>query len=162
LDLIVTYVSLLILLSKVEDRKIVLGLFNIAHEMIHSKEATSFPRLGQLIMDFDTNPMKKLIEDFVPHSKLVYAALQSLTNVYKFRNSTSNDLRHNLIFNFTCQYNLATQPSFRENIYLDCLSFEQIERWICCKFDRLKYEFNSFLVSLFLSVFFYKLLVHYV
>lgn len=33
LDLIATYVSLMVLLSKVEDRKHVLGLYTIAHEM---------------------------------------------------------------------------------------------------------------------------------
>ena len=37
LDLITTYVSLLILLSRVEDRKAVLGLFNAAYEIIHGQ-----------------------------------------------------------------------------------------------------------------------------
>jgi NCK-associated protein 1 len=69
LDLIVTYVSLLILLSKVDDRKTVLGLFTIAHEMVNGQADASFPRLGQMIIDYE-NPMKKLIEDFTPHSKV--------------------------------------------------------------------------------------------
>jgi len=33
LDLVVTYVSIMILLSRVEDRKAVLGLFNFAFEL---------------------------------------------------------------------------------------------------------------------------------
>ena len=37
LDLIVTYVSIMILLSRVEDRKAVLGLFNFAYELLHGK-----------------------------------------------------------------------------------------------------------------------------
>lgn len=37
LDLIATYVSLMILLSKVDDRKTVLGLYTIAHEMVHGQ-----------------------------------------------------------------------------------------------------------------------------
>ena len=41
LDLIVTYVSVLVLLSRVEDRKAVLGLFNFAHELMHSKAYVS-------------------------------------------------------------------------------------------------------------------------
>jgi NCK-associated protein 1 len=36
LDLVSTYVSLMILLSRVEDRKAVLGLFNAAHELTHN------------------------------------------------------------------------------------------------------------------------------
>lgn len=37
LDLVVTYVSLMVLLSRVEDRKAVLGLFNTAYEMVNGK-----------------------------------------------------------------------------------------------------------------------------
>jgi NCK-associated protein 1 len=37
LELISTYASLMILLSKVDDRKIVLGLYTIAHEMINGQ-----------------------------------------------------------------------------------------------------------------------------
>lgn len=37
LDLVTTYVALMILLSRVEDRKAVLGLFNAAHEMVHNQ-----------------------------------------------------------------------------------------------------------------------------
>ena len=41
LDLIVTYVSIMILLSRVEDRKAVLGLFNFAYELLHGKAYVS-------------------------------------------------------------------------------------------------------------------------
>ena len=37
LDLIVTYMSIMILLARVEDRKAVLGLFNFAYEVMHGK-----------------------------------------------------------------------------------------------------------------------------
>lgn len=37
LDLVATYVSLMVLLSRVEDRKAVLGLFNAAYEVVHGK-----------------------------------------------------------------------------------------------------------------------------
>jgi len=37
LELVVTYVTLMVLLSRVEDRKAVLGLFNAAHEMVHNQ-----------------------------------------------------------------------------------------------------------------------------
>lgn len=41
LDIVTTYVSLMVLLSRVEDRKAVLGLFNAAHEMVHSNRYDS-------------------------------------------------------------------------------------------------------------------------
>ena len=31
----------------------------------------SFPRLGQMILDYD-HPMKKMSEEFVPHSRVIY------------------------------------------------------------------------------------------
>ncbi len=40
LNVVTIYVRLMILLSRVEDRKAVLGLFNAAHEMIHGQVGT--------------------------------------------------------------------------------------------------------------------------
>lgn len=84
LDLVVTYVSLMIMLSKIEDRKIVLGLFNAVHEIMNSTHEQSFPRLSQMIIDYE-NPMKKLSEEFVPHSKLLLPALLSLHHFFIMR-----------------------------------------------------------------------------
>ena len=60
-----------------DDRKAVLGLFNHAHEMMHGSGDPAFPRLGQMIVDYDP-PLKKMCEEFVPHAKLVVQALLSL------------------------------------------------------------------------------------
>jgi len=129
LDLISTYVSLMILLSKVDDRKTVLGLYTISHEMTHGQGDSSFPRLGQMIVDYEV-PMKKLAEDFVPHSKLIYESLQSLSVIYKQKNSTAEELRRNLMLNLSASPNLMLQPPFTDTINCDYLSFDQIERWI--------------------------------
>lgn len=80
LELVTTYVSLMILLSRVEDRKAVLGLFNAAFEMQNNNSDQSFPRLGQMIIDYDV-PLKKLNEEFIPHQRLLSNALISLTKV---------------------------------------------------------------------------------
>ena len=37
LDLISTYVSIMILLSRVEERKAVLGLYDFAHQLLNGK-----------------------------------------------------------------------------------------------------------------------------
>ena len=44
----------------------------------------SFPRLGQMLVDFDT-PLKKLYEDFLPISKPLSDALESLRPVFDRR-----------------------------------------------------------------------------
>lgn len=59
----------MILLSRIEDRKVVLGLFNISYDMMHNGCEASFPRLGQMIMDYE-NPLKKLSEDLGPLNRV--------------------------------------------------------------------------------------------
>ena len=91
-DVVCIYVRLLILLSKVDDRKAVLGLFNAAHEMVHGASDPSFPRLGQLIVDYDP-PLKKLSEEFVPHARVLTRALLSLGAIYPRRNLSAEQWR---------------------------------------------------------------------
>lgn len=52
----------------------------------------SFPRLGQMIMDYDP-PLKKLSEEFVPHAKLLYSALISLWPIYHSHNLSADKWR---------------------------------------------------------------------
>lgn len=35
LDLVVTYTTLMVILSRIEERKAIIGLYNYAHEMTH-------------------------------------------------------------------------------------------------------------------------------
>lgn len=53
----------------------------------------SFPRLGQMIIDYES-PIKKLNEEFVPHTKLLAAALSSLTSIYPRRNLPAHQWRY--------------------------------------------------------------------
>jgi NCK-associated protein 1 len=64
LSLVANYISLMILLSRVEDRRAVLGLFNVAYEMHNGHVEPAFPRLGQIIVDFEA-PLRRLCDDFV-------------------------------------------------------------------------------------------------
>ncbi|KAL8164072.1 UNVERIFIED_CONTAM: Nck-associated protein 1-like [Gekko kuhli] len=69
LDLIVTYASVILLLCRIDDRKALTGLYNCTHEMIHGTSDPSFPRLGQMILEYE-NPLRKLMEEFGPHTKV--------------------------------------------------------------------------------------------
>ncbi|CAF1247900.1 unnamed protein product, partial [Didymodactylos carnosus] len=84
LELISTYISLMILLSRIDDRKIVLGLYNAATDLTHDHSDSSFPQLGQLIIDYD-QPLEKLHDEFVPHSRSIGESVQSLTPIYERR-----------------------------------------------------------------------------
>lgn len=45
----------------------------------------NFPRLGQMIIDFE-HPFRKLSEEFTPHAQRIGIALNSLNMLYKRRN----------------------------------------------------------------------------
>uniref|UniRef100_A0A3P9L8U9 NCK associated protein 1 like n=1 Tax=Oryzias latipes TaxID=8090 RepID=A0A3P9L8U9_ORYLA len=85
LDLIITFTSVILMLSRIEDKKVLVGMFNCAHEMTNGTSEPSYPRLGQMFLEYD-HPWKKLLEDFGPHTRSVTAALISLNTVYPRRN----------------------------------------------------------------------------
>uniref|UniRef100_A0A8C5P070 Nck-associated protein 1-like n=1 Tax=Jaculus jaculus TaxID=51337 RepID=A0A8C5P070_JACJA len=81
LDLIVTYTSVILLLSRIEDRRALIGLYSSAHEMRYGHSDPSFPRLAQMVLEYD-HPLKKLTEEFGPHTKAVSGALLSLHSLF--------------------------------------------------------------------------------
>jgi NCK-associated protein 1 len=129
LHVVTIYVRLLILLSRVEDRKAVLGLFNAAHEMIHSQCDPSFPRLGQMIVEYES-PLKKLSEEFVPHTKTLTTALLSLGNIYPRRNLSAEQWRSAQMLSLVSNPGQLLNPAHTDTIPCEYLSLETMERWI--------------------------------
>jgi len=130
LDLVVNYVTLMILLSRVEDRRAVLGLFHVAQELAHpnqGSEDTSFPRLGQMILEYDP-PLKKLSEEFAPHSRLLVKALVSLQNIYPRRNLEADTLRKKQMLSLTAQPSYLLIPARTDTTPCEYLSLDTMER----------------------------------
>ncbi|KAL7636676.1 UNVERIFIED_CONTAM: hypothetical protein RMT77_012425 [Armadillidium vulgare] len=129
MELVINYVTLMILLSRVEDRKAVLGLFNAAHEMVNNQGDPSFPRLGQMIIDYES-PIKKLNEEFVPHTKLLAAALSSLTSIYPRRNLPAHQWRSSLMLSLANIPAQLLNPAQTDTVPCEYLSLDTMERWI--------------------------------
>lgn len=129
LDLVTNYVTLMILLSRVEDRKAVLGLFNAAHEMVNNQGDPSFPRLGQMIMDYET-PLKKLNEEFNPHAKLLSVALSSLWVLYSRRNLRADQWRAAQMLSLVSTSSQLLNPAQTDVMPCEYLSLDAMERWI--------------------------------
>ncbi|RWS03999.1 membrane-associated protein Hem-like protein [Dinothrombium tinctorium] len=142
LDLIVTYVSLMILLSRVEDRKAVLGLFNTAHEMTHGHSDNSFPRLGQMIIDYE-NPLKKLSEEFIPHAKLLFQALMSLHQIFSMRNLPAEEWRKSQILSLVANPSQILTPLQTDWIQCDYMSLDAMERYIIFGFLLVHQSLNN-------------------
>ncbi|KAM3878062.1 LOW QUALITY PROTEIN: nck-associated protein 1-like [Diretmus argenteus] len=68
LDLISTYTSVIIMLSRIDDRKALVAMYNCAHEMTNGSSDPSYPRLSQMFVEYE-HAMKKLAEEFGPHTR---------------------------------------------------------------------------------------------
>ncbi|XP_039255502.1 nck-associated protein 1-like isoform X1 [Styela clava] len=130
LNMIVKYVSLLILLSRIDERKAIIGLYNHAHDMLQGKTDKDFQRLAQMIMDYENNPLKKLVDDFSVHSRSVHVALMSLMQVYPQRNMTADNWRAGSLFSIISSPTQMLNPAQTDKMPCEYLSIEDMEKWI--------------------------------
>ncbi|KAK6747576.1 hypothetical protein RB195_000646 [Necator americanus] len=129
LNLVVNLICLMVLLSRVDDRKVVLGLFNAAYDLAHGQSESSFPRLGQMVLDYE-HPMRKLSEDLGPLNRLICSALCSLSPVYLRRNITANTWRNAQILSLTANPQQILYAAQTDTIACEYLSLDVMDRWI--------------------------------
>ncbi|OQV13186.1 Membrane-associated protein Hem [Hypsibius exemplaris] len=133
LELIAKYVSLMIILSRVDDRKAMLGLYTAVHELANGQCEPSFPRLGQMILDYEM-PLRKLCEDFVPHNRILSSALLSLQKVYSRRNLPADQWRSHQLLSLTSKPADLSVPAYSDTTACEYLGLEVMERWIIIGF----------------------------
>uniref|UniRef100_A0A3P8WP92 Nck-associated protein 1 n=1 Tax=Cynoglossus semilaevis TaxID=244447 RepID=A0A3P8WP92_CYNSE len=129
LDLVVTYTTLMIILSRIEERKAIIGLYNYAHEMTHGASDREYPRLGQMIVDYE-NPLKKMMEEFVPHGKSLSDALLSLQMVYPRRNLSADQWRNAQLLSLISAPSTMLNPAQSDTMPCEYLSLDAMEKWI--------------------------------
>ncbi|XP_065596615.1 nck-associated protein 1-like isoform X2 [Cyrtonyx montezumae] len=133
LDLIVTYVSLVLLLARTEDRRVLIGMYHCAHEMSHGSSDSSFARLAQMLLEYD-HPLKKLAEEFGPHTKAVSSALLSLHFLFARRNQGSEQWRSDQLLSLLSTASTMLSPASSDTMACEYLSLEVMERWILMGF----------------------------
>ncbi|XP_066114604.1 nck-associated protein 1-like isoform X1 [Saccopteryx bilineata] len=133
LDLIVTYTSVILLLSRIEDRRVLIGMYNCAHEMLHGHIDPSFPRLSQMVLEYD-HPLKKLTEEFGPHTKAVSGALLSLHFLFSRRNQGAEQWRKAQLLSLISSPPAMINPASSDTMACEYLSMEVMERWIIIGF----------------------------
>ncbi|XP_047666114.1 nck-associated protein 1-like [Tachysurus fulvidraco] len=133
LDLIITYASVILLLSRIDDRKALIGGYNCAYELSNGSSDPSFPRLGQTIIEYE-NPLKKLTEEFGPHTRSVTEALLSLQFVYPRRNLQVEQWRSAQLLSIINTPAAMINPETSDTMACEYLSVEVMERWIIMGF----------------------------
>ncbi|CAJ0942504.1 unnamed protein product, partial [Mesorhabditis belari] len=129
LNLITNFISLMILLSRVDDRKAVLGIFNAAYDLSNGHGDYSFPRLGQMIIDYE-NPWRKLSEELGPLNRLIHSAIHSLCAVYHRRNVTAEMWRSAQILSLSANSQQLLYAAQTDTIACEYLSLDVMDRWI--------------------------------
>ncbi|KAF5928431.1 hypothetical protein HPG69_015036 [Diceros bicornis minor] len=134
LDLIVTYTSVILLLSRIEDRRILIGMYNCAHEMLHGHGDPSYARLGQMVLEYD-HPLKKLTEEihFLP-PQAVSGALLSLHFLFARRNQGAEQWRSAQLLSIISTPPAMINPANSDTMACEYLSVEVMERWIIIGF----------------------------
>ncbi|RMX61247.1 hypothetical protein pdam_00007400 [Pocillopora damicornis] len=129
LDVIVTYATLMMLVARVDDRKAVLGLFNHAYEMKNGRGEDSFPRLGSMIVEYES-PLKKIAEQFVPHQQRVSTALHSVHEIYLRRNTPGEQWRQTQIVSIISAPLQMLNPVTSDVPPVEYLSLDRMQKWI--------------------------------
>ncbi|XP_072308153.1 nck-associated protein 1-like [Eucyclogobius newberryi] len=133
LDLITTYTSVIITLSRIDDKKALVGMFNCAHEMTNGASDPSYPRLGQMLVEYE-HPWKKLTEEFGPHTRSVTTALLSLGALYPRRNLPAEQWRSAHLLSLLSAPAAMLDPACCDTVTCEYLSVEVMERWIIIGF----------------------------
>ncbi|XP_026096581.1 nck-associated protein 1-like [Carassius auratus] len=133
LDLIITYASVIHMLSRIDDKKAIAGMYNCAYEYLNGNSDPSFPRLGQMFIEYD-HPWKKLSEEFGPHTKSVTEALLSLSMVYPRRNLSADQWRSAQLLSLLASPAAMLSPACCDTMACEYLSLEAMERWILIGF----------------------------
>ncbi|XP_066063661.1 nck-associated protein 1-like [Chamaea fasciata] len=133
LDLVVTYVSLVLLLARTEERRLLLGLYHCAHEMSHGASEPGFARLAQMVLEYE-HPLKKLPEEFGPHTKAVGSALLSLRALFERRCRDAELWRREQLLSLLGPAGDMLSPATCDSMACEYLSLEVMERWIILGF----------------------------
>ncbi|XP_039570631.1 nck-associated protein 1-like [Passer montanus] len=133
LDLVVTYVSLVLLLARAEERRLLLGLYHCAHEMSHGASEPGFARLAQMVLEYE-HPLKKLPEEFGPHTKAVSGALLSLRAPFARRCRDAELWRQEQLLSLLGAAGDLLSPATSDSMACEYLSLEVMERWIILGF----------------------------
>ena len=104
-----------------------------AHTYTHAHTRDSnFPRLAQMLVDFE-NPVKKMVEEFIPLAKLILQAVMSLQNIYLKRNVSGDQLRSQGTLSISQNPGTMLNPSSSNELSCEFVSIETMHRWILSK-----------------------------
>ncbi|XP_057254831.1 nck-associated protein 1-like, partial [Pezoporus wallicus] len=133
LELVVTFVSAVVLVARIEERRLLIGLYQCARELSTGSGDPGFPRLAQMVLDYE-HPLKKLMEEFVPHTKALSGALLSLHPLFMRRSQDAEHWGREQGLSLLSTPGAMLSPCTSDCMPCEYLSLEVMERWILLGF----------------------------
>ena len=130
LDLCRNHAAVMLLLSRLPERRLIAGLFNTAYMMVRKTQEPAYPRLGQMLVEYD-QPLRRLQADFEPTSKVLACALLSVDRIMATRYLPADGLRKMNVLNMTHRpEKMAQPPTETTNLYTETVSVDRMLHWI--------------------------------
>ena len=129
--MVVNFVCAMILMSRIEDRKSIVAMYNVAHELANGSTEPKYPRLAQMIVDYES-PLKKLNEDLSPMHRSICCALSSIAEIYKRRNIPAEEQRSSGMISLISAPKQMLYAAQTTTCACEFLSLDLMDRWIIC------------------------------
>ena len=91
------YVQLHVMIEKIPEKKLLLTVYARAHHCVEANSEPNFSRIAAFVNEFNTNPIKKLQEDFVPLSRRIGESLLPLAQM-TFKWTDPKSVRDSKVF----------------------------------------------------------------
>lgn len=146
LNLVANYVKLCLLLSRVEDRKMIVGVYSHAYEVQNNCLEANYVELAEFIQDY-FDPIKKLSDEFTrDHQRVLRQAIESCVHVYNEKSAFVEKWQKTEFLSMvaTPAKSFLT-PSYSHFDMTTCelIPLESLEMWIYFSYLLCYSQFNS-------------------
>ncbi|PAA71856.1 hypothetical protein BOX15_Mlig007036g1 [Macrostomum lignano] len=145
LDLVANYIATMIMFSQFEDKKLLVAIYVLCLESKTGAQEKQFPRLAQLMLDYDqpTHTMRRLQDEFVPHSRLLCPALMSLRGICSRRFLRAENWRAVQFLSLLKEPSSLVNALSSDILALEVVSQERLERWLVLGFVVIHPQLND-------------------
>eukprot|EP00043_Microstomoeca_roanoka_P017868 m.187833 g.187833 ORF g.187833 m.187833 type:complete len:1109 (+) comp16716_c7_seq1:316-3642(+) len=129
LDLIHTYVSVMLMLFRLDDRRTIAMVFNATYSLMRGSTEASYPRLSQMLIDYDT-PMRVLHIPFKPHVTLIATALHSVKAHLDTMYQEAEEYRKSHLLNIANNMAKMADPDHMQDVLGFTTSTDKLIHWL--------------------------------
>ncbi|EGD73771.1 hypothetical protein PTSG_05464 [Salpingoeca rosetta] len=129
LDLLHTYVAVILLLFRLDSRRMIAMVFNATYSMFKGNMEPAYPRLSQLLLDYDT-PARVMYAPFKPHINMILTPLMSVRAHLDTMYQTADEFRKAHLLNIANNPAKMTEPEHMYDVLPFTTSTDRMIHWL--------------------------------